>query len=463
MKRIFIFLLVFLFIPFVGGCDRQAELTQYNIQMEYFNGSIQLDEDVTFSAQTNNFEVAYFNCYPLAYTAGQKFSPVQDGNYAMADILEISSNGKELTYEIEDSFIKVKLNKKYRKNEKVKLKLKINIKLPNGEYRMAKTSKTVNLGNMFASLAVFDKEYIKCDYGVIGDPFVSEVANYKVSITVPSTYVVAGGGVPTSTDVGDTKTRYSYEQNCVRDFAFVLSENYQVKCKKWGNKPVYYYFYNDSEADKTLDLAIRALDYFYSTFGEYPYEVFSLCQTPFLNGGMEYPLLVYLSDSLNYQDYIYALVHEIAHQWWYGVVGNNQIEESYLDESLAEYSSYMFFDEHLEYGISGNNFVKTAANAVETCERAIFEVNSNFIPSVKKPLNEFKSEYEYVNMVYGKGFIMFKSLENFVGRNYMKEKLQVYYKNNMFKIAKTDDLLNAFDNDRPFLISYLDGKTRVFL
>ncbi len=463
MKKIIVVLLTFLFIPIIYACQAQSEITEYNIDMEYFNGSIQYTETVTFSAQTSNYDVAYFNCYPLAYNEGQKFTPVQDGNYDHCDILEISSHGKELDYEIEDSLIKVRLAKKYNKNDRVTVKLKINVKLPNGNYRMAKTAKTVNLGNIFTTLAVYDNEYIKCDYGVIGDPFVSSVANYKVSITVPSTFVVAGGGVPTSTDVGDSKTRYSYEQNSVRDFAFVISENYQVKQQKWGDKSINYYFYNDLDADKTLEVAHLALEYFSKTFGEYPYQAFNVCQTGFINGGMEYPLLVFISDNLEYDNYIYALVHEIAHQWWYGVVGNNQIEESYLDESLAEYSSYMFFAENTGYGIDADELVKSSARAVEICERSIFEVNANFVPAVKKPLSEFKSEYEYVNMVYSKGFIMFKSLENLVGRNYMKERLKNYFEVNKFKIAKTENLLNAFDKDRPFLNSYLDGRTRVFL
>ncbi len=462
MKKIIVVLLAFLFIPIISSCQAQAERTEYNIDMEYFNGSIQYTETVTFSAQTDNYNTAYFNCYPLAYNEGQKISPVQDGNYARCDILEVSSNEKMLDYKIEDSLIKVKLAKKYNKNEKVTAKLKINVKIPNGGYRMAKTGKTVNLGNVFTTLAVYDNNYIKCDYGVIGDPFVSDVANYKISITVPSTYVVAGGGVPTSTDVGDSKTRYSYEQNSVRDFAFVISENFQIKQQKWGNKSINYYFYDDINADKTLDTARLALEYFSKAFGEYPYQVFNVCQTGFINGGMEYPLLVYLSDSLEYDNYIYALVHEIAHQWWYGIVGNNQIEESYLDESLAEYSAYMFFAENSGYGINADELVKSASRAVETCERSIFEVNDNFVPAVKKPLSEFKSEYEYVNMVYSKGFIMFKSLENLVGRDNIKNKLKNYFETNKFKIAKTENFLYAFDNDRPFLNSYLDGKTRVF-
>lgn len=463
MKKVILCLLVFLFIPLVSACEKSAQVTKYDIDMEYFNGSVQFSEIVTFSAKTEDYSVAYFNFYPLAYQEGERFSPVNDGHYATVDILEISAHGKKLDYEIEDSFIKIKLGKAYGKNDRLSIKFVVNIKLPEGEYRMAKTEKTVNLGNMFATLAVYDGEYIKCDYGVIGDPFVSEIADYTVSVTVPGEYVVAGGGVPTSTDVGDSKTRYSYKQNNIRDFALSLSENYQVTSKKWGNKSVYYYFYDDPNAENTVNCAVSVLEYFSKTFGEYPYDIFCISQTPFLNGGMEYPLIVFLSDSLTYENYLYALAHEIAHQWWYGIVGNNQIEESYLDESLAEYSSYLFFDEHSEYGIDGNSLVTTAAKAVEACERAIFEVNSNFIPSVKKPLSEFKSEYEYVNMVYSKGLIMFKSLENLMGRQYVKDNLKSYFNKNAFKIAKTDNLLNAFSNDKPFLNSFIDGRTRVFL
>ena len=45
-----------------------------------------------------------------------------------------------------------------------------------------------------------------------------------------------------------------------------------------------------------------------------------------------------------------VIVHEIAHQWWYGLVGNNQIRTPWIDEGLAEYCTAVFFETHPQYG-----------------------------------------------------------------------------------------------------------------
>ena len=76
-----------------------------------------------------------------------------------------------------------------------------------------------------------------------------------------------------------------------------------------------------------------------------------MVQTDFSEGGMEYGALVYISldvtDQLQYQG---VIVHEIAHQWWYGLVGNNQILTAWIDEGLAEYCTAVFFETHPQYG-----------------------------------------------------------------------------------------------------------------
>src|SRR5699024_3207279 len=80
---------------------------------------------------------------------------------------------------------------------------------------------------------------------------------------------------------------------------------------------------------------------------KYPYSQFSVVEADFYIGGMEYPNLVMIDQSLysdDSEEYLELVtVHETAHQWWYGVVGNNQIEEAWLDEGLTEYSTLLYY------------------------------------------------------------------------------------------------------------------------
>jgi aminopeptidase N len=66
---------------------------------------------------------------------------------------------------------------------------------------------------------------------------------------------------------------------------------------------------------------------------------------------MEYPALVMISDNIGeHISYEEVIVHEVAHQWWYSLVGNDQINYGFLDEGLTEYSTILFFENNPEYG-----------------------------------------------------------------------------------------------------------------
>ncbi|MEJ5222808.1 MAG: M1 family metallopeptidase, partial [Anaerolineales bacterium] len=99
-----------------------------------------------------------------------------------------------------------------------------------------------------------------------------------------------------------------------------------------------------------LGYAEQAITLYANLFGPYPYPSLSIVETH-LNDGMEYDGLIFLSGSF-YAEYNGTArsnlamigVHEIAHQWWYGAVGNNQAQEPWLDEALATYAERIFYE-----------------------------------------------------------------------------------------------------------------------
>ncbi len=470
MKRFICLSFSVLLLFFAVACQKtQEERTKYKISVEYFGEkSLSLDVSVEFYAPFSNYQEIVFNAYPNAFREGATITPLEKNEgYGSLEVIKATCNQTitEFCFGGSDkNLIKVKTDKTYDKGEKVEATLKCGLVLPTSNLRLSKTEKTINLGNFYPCLAVFDGEkYIECEYGKVGDPFVSSVSDYEIEITVPSTFVVASGISAVSCDVAEDKTRYVYEENCIRDVAFVLSENFSVESKKWGNKSINYYFYDDENAEKVLDTAILALEFFSKEFCEYPNDNFSIAKTPFNAGGMEYPTLVYLSDSLEYNDYIYALVHEIAHQWWYGIVGNNQLEQAYLDEGLAEYSTYVFFDEHKEFNIDADAVLDNARLLSSVCERAYLSLDSSYVPTIERNLKDFKGEYEYANLVYNKSLIMMKDIETSLGRDNTLAILKGYLQENKYLISSTESFKKAFVDVTPVINSYLSGNKRVVL
>ena len=100
----------------------------------------------------------------------------------------------------------------------------------------------------------------------------------------------------------------------------------------------------DEEVLTIIHLIREVVEFFSKIFGEYPYKTLTVVKTPFVYGGMEYPNLVFVSDSVNSKEELYkVVVHEIAHQWWYGIVGNNEYTYPWLDEALTEFSTILFY------------------------------------------------------------------------------------------------------------------------
>ncbi len=91
-------------------------------------------------------------------------------------------------------------------------------------------------------------------------------------------------------------------------------------------------------AERVLDTAVRSMRAFDNAFGSYPYPEVDVVVTAFIAyRGMEYPQIVFTNPGTA------PVAHELAHQWWYGVVGNDQYASPWLDESFATWSQFLPF------------------------------------------------------------------------------------------------------------------------
>lgn len=87
-----------------------------------------------------------------------------------------------------------------------------------------------------------------------------------------------------------------------------------------------------------LDRVVRSLTDFALRYGPYPYRSFSVSITPGLTGGIEYPSHVMQGPGSIGR----STPHEVAHQWFHGLVGNDQGRDPWLDEALASWAEARF-------------------------------------------------------------------------------------------------------------------------
>ena len=410
-----------------------------------------------------------FNLYGNAYREGAQNTPLTASqasayyngkSYGDMEIVSVSPCKDWEVCGEDENILRVDLEKELFPAESVAVNIEYVLTLAQVEHRTGVAKRSVNLGNFYPVLCAYEegKGFYECVYSSNGDPFYSETADYEVTLTADEKYVAASSGQTVSATRKGGKMVCEYALENARDFALVLGEEYEVFQTQASGVHILYYAYDDDNVEQTLELLSDCISYFSDTFGDFPYKTYAAVQTGFCFGGMEYPALVYLSDSLSREEYLYTAVHETAHQWWYAAVGNNECEYAFLDEGLAEYSSYLFFSEYGEYGIDAAARLKTAHSACNALVSVQEQVFGEADTTMDRPLSEYGA-YEYVVIAYDKGMLLFDALRDAVGDRAFFASLKRYYAQNSGKIATPASLSAAFKNAGAsgVIASFMDG------
>ena len=186
----------------------------------------------------------------------------------------------------------------------------------------------------------------------VGEHLAYDVESFDMTLhlTDPNLHAIIAASAPAET----ITFGWRYPLENVRSFAFSVSAGYKTASTKVNGVTVKSYFFNGESAQgqAVLNEVAKALTTFTTLFGPDPYPSLSIVESPFYDG-MEYDGLFFLS-----RDYYLAengtvlnnlidiAVHETAHQWWFGSVGNDQALEPWLDEALATYSERLFYEQN---------------------------------------------------------------------------------------------------------------------
>jgi len=461
-----------------SACVKTAEklISGYGIFAIYDeeNGKLTGTVDFEFYNDTENeLNDLKFNLYGNAFREGAAYAPVSQTYENRAYYAGKSYGGMEITnvencagWNVggeDENILTVNLLTPVYPEEKVSVKISYTLTLAKVNHRTGITESTVNLGNFYPILCAYSTAgFIECPYYSCGDPFVSECANYSVEIDLPATYVAASSGKLVSESTANGRKKCAYTLENARDFALVLSDKFEVITENVDGVSVSYYYTSDTNAQVSLSAAADSLRYFSKTFGSYIYPTLSVVQTGFCYGGMEYPALTMTASGLDSDNNVYTIVHENAHQWWYAMVGSDQINCAWQDEGLAEYSTLMFFENYPTYGFTRTGIVKSATNSYRAFFSVYNQLNGTVDTSMSRCLKDFSGEFEYNNVTYNKGLILFDMLRNSIGDEKFCECLRNYYSENVGKIASAENLYSCFikcgTDLEGFFDSFIEGK-----
>jgi hypothetical protein len=205
----------------------------------------------------------------------------------------------------------------------------------------------VNLTDWYPFVVPYSNGWILHEPSALGEYLVYDSADFEVNIrTTQPGVIIAASGVE---EPNGEWTRYRISG--ARSFAVSASDQFLILDAVAGGAQIrsYYYPGYENQGAAILNAAVREIGLFEVKFGAFPYGGLSIVQAD-LNDGQEFDGLIFLATKF-YNEYnnsarsnLVAIgVHEIAHQWWFGLVGNDQAMEPWLDEALAVYSEAIFY------------------------------------------------------------------------------------------------------------------------
>jgi Peptidase family M1 domain len=346
-----------------------------------------------------------------------------------------------------------------------------------GDYGLLSRGEGIaSLASFYAVLARFrDGKWQTSDASTLGDLGADGMSHVRATLTVPSAARVVTSGVIVSEGSAPDDDAGAHRQvkivaAMVRDFALLVSSRFQSATRKVGDVEVRSHFLGDDRraGEKVLDAAASSLEAYQKLFGPYPFVDLDVVEAPLVGGagGVEFSGLVTVAsmlyrpafqgsplaslagllggppqkelDQMTDSMLEFTTAHEVAHQYWPGLVGSDSRKHPFMDESLAQWSAVLYFKER--YGVPRARLEADREILANYHTMRLLGVPDG---AVDRPVDAFKSELAYAGLVYGKGPFYFRALQRKLGDDAFVAALRSYASTHRFRNAPPSALIDS--------------------
>ncbi|HEY71382.1 MAG TPA: M1 family metallopeptidase [Anaerolineae bacterium] len=264
-----------------------------------------------------------------------------------------------------------------------------------------------------------------------GDTTNSDIAFFDVRITTPTTLELAASGVEIERLEHDDGTRTQrFVTGPMRDFAFALGP-FERSTRTADDITLVSWVLPEHSGDAETMLRAAALQVqtLNRLIGPYPYPELDLVDAPEAFGGIEYPGLVYIGTVGTYW-LVEPTVHEVAHQWFYALVGSDQLIEPWMDEAAAMYAEVLYYEAAGRVGL-----------ATSLLDGFRFQVRDHPRSStpIGLPVDTYASDWDYSTFVYLKGALFYEALRQRLGDDIFFSFLSGYFSSYRYGFAEAED------------------------
>ena len=330
------------------------------------------------------------------------------------------TGGTAGSLEVGCTALKITLPSPLTQGQSATIGFDLSIVVPSGADRFGHDGAYSMIGNALPVLAVRDFAWHLDPYTNNGESFYTLISDFDVTLVHPSSLLTPATGTSTETTSGSTTTTHATATK-VRDFAWAAGPFAKISATSGKGVQVNVYSVSGistSSANSMLNLAKDAIDVHSGRFGDYPYgEVDVVLDNNFWFGGMEYPGFVLDLVSST------ALPHELAHQWFYGIVGDDEYNSPWLDEGFTDYATDLY------RGVTGSGCGITWQSSAEklTNSMAYWDAHSS----------------RYSTVVYGYGKCTLHDLRRLIGDTAMTNLMRSYAQSHWYGVSTVADFKAA--------------------
>ncbi len=484
--------------------DKAHEFSAYET-VEYINNS------------PNDLEFIYFHIWANAYKnnetalAKQKlesrwsrlFKDEELRGYI--DSLDFKVNNKKVKWELDKEHIdicKIILNTPLKSGEKIIISTPFHVKIPKGvTSRMGHLGQSYQITQWYPKPAVYDKYgWHQMPYLNLGE-FYSEYGSFDVSITLPKNYIVGATGdlqnpeeIKWLTELAKQTAKIDsfdrndmsfpesskefktirYKQKNIHDFAWFADKRFNVlkgeqKLPASGRTVATWAMFLNNQSHlwkNSLEYIGDALHYYSLYTGDYPYNNCTAVHSSLSAGaGMEYPNITVVGNAQNARYLEMVIIHEVGHNWFYGILGFNEREHPWLDEGLNTFCEARYM--HDKYGeddcaahLLGKNKIAKFLEIDKLRYNRFGEIF--YLRAARRNIDQQASlhsalynEWNYGDIIYRKVPDVLEYLMRYLGEEKFNVIMKSFYEEWKYKHPYPEDVRRAFEEGTGEDLSWL--------
>jgi hypothetical protein len=433
---------------FKAGLVRSQQSTLDTLEgASVYHLDLKLADDLYHVTGTEEVQYTNTETVPLGEVEFRLFPNILGGNI---EISNLTVDGQSITpkYDLQNSLMIVPLASPLELNQSTILKMDYAVTVSqdvNLNYGVLAYYKDVlALAHAYPMICVYDDEGWNAEIPPQdGDVTYGDAAFYIVRVNAPKGLTLVTSGREIRRDEAGQLQALTVASGPARDFYLVASPKFEEVSQTFGEVTIHSFAPKASHdgAQFALQTASKAINIYSEHYAPYPYTELDIVGTPNMALGIEYPGMIAITTRIYDLDQQTTgtplrilmestVAHEVGHQWFYNLVGDDQLDDPWLDESLAQFATLQYYTD--QYGSNG------AQGFRASLENRWASVNNAKIP-IGLPVAGYQGA-EYSAIVYGRGPLFFVALRDQIGTEAFDSFLKDYTQTLSWGISTPEQL-----------------------